>query len=625
MAFEAPGQVRRAPAPAAALGAALGLIALGALFSVASVSAAPGDEEGEGDTGSEESDSGESDSGESDTGEPSPDDEALLEFHFSPVDDLQISVWLEDAGGNHLDDVYITQATGKLGIGNRPGLVKFLSSWRAPYGPRESVLPIWAHRRGKTYPKIIFHDKNTNNHSSLGFHESSSSPETYFCRPLTPIEDEAIIDTMTCPSPATFQSDKGQFLDGVQPSVYPPRNDLTMFEDDDSAVVQTYADLNELDGITGATPSAGPYVVAHRIRRGDVPEGPLFAWIEVSLERDENPNWTFDREDDHWVDPKLSAYGRAYLGQPAVVYRVEFDPSTEGYTSIVEYEGYADWDGATGSIHAPDGSLSGAGGSGFDRLQIHEVFGDSGRFGVFSHGWVENSGGTGDSSDSGGGCNTLELPPIEDLRLEPTGFSEVTATFRIPELPQDHELTRLRAWWQTPEVSEFLVAESTEAGGIAKVCQGSGETDCVDAQPGDEVSVVIDQLFGNYSYTVGITYEDNCANESTVTFGDATTPNQPFQTIDGACFIATAAWGAGWTEELRALRWFRDDHMIGTPIAHDMVRMYYAYGPTLAKMIRHVPPARAAARLALRPIADLVSRLQPTGPAADPVAPAHTP
>ena len=91
---------------------------------------------------------------------PSPDDEALLEFHFNPTANLQIAIWLEGADETFLEDVFVTQSTAKLGIGNRSGMFLFLSSWRAPYGPRESVLPIWAHRRGKTYPKIIFHDAN---------------------------------------------------------------------------------------------------------------------------------------------------------------------------------------------------------------------------------------------------------------------------------------------------------------------------------------------------------------------------------------------------------------------------------------------------------------------------------
>ncbi len=543
--------------------------------------------------------------------EPSDDDEALLEFHFNPVADLQIAIWLEDADGNYLQDVLVTQATGKLGIANRPGLPLFVSSWRAPYGPREMVLPIWAHRRGKTYPKIIFHDANTNNHTSLGFHESSSSPETYFCRPLTPSEDAAIVDTMTCPSPATFQSDKGEFGDGLAPSVYPPRNDLTNFEEgDDAEVIKTYSDLNDLDAVTRATPQAGSYMMAYRIRRGDVPAGPLVAWIEVSLERDENPDWEFDREDDHWVDPKLPAYGREFRGQPAIVYRVEFDPEVEGYSTVTEYEGYADWDGATGTLHAPDSTISESGGGGADRLQIHDKFGQTGRFGVYSHGWGSSGSGDGDGDgDTGGGCMDIELPAVEDLRLEPVGFDSVRATFRLPELPAGVELSNLYAHWITPETDDFQIAAAKEAPGIPRLCHDPDEIDCIAAEPGDEVSIDITQLFGNYTYSIGISYDDICTNLSEVAVGEVTTPVQPFQTIDGACFIATAAWGAGWTEELRALRWFRDEFMVNQPITRDLVTYYYAYGPVLAGMIRDVPSARAATRLMLRPVASLARTL----------------
>ena len=130
---------------------------------------------------------------------PAPAGESVrLEFHFKPVANLQIAIWLEDEDGNFVRDVFVTQATGKLGIGNRPGLWDFLSSWRAPYGPRPMVLPVWAHRRGKTYPKLVFFDDNPNDQTSLGWHENSSSAEPYFCRPLTPDEHETIsTDTMT--------------------------------------------------------------------------------------------------------------------------------------------------------------------------------------------------------------------------------------------------------------------------------------------------------------------------------------------------------------------------------------------------------------------------------------------
>jgi hypothetical protein len=539
---------------------------------------------------------------------PSPNDEALLEFHFDPTDDLQIAIWLEGTDGTFLQDVFVTQATAKLGIGNRSGDFLFLSSWRAPYGPRDSVLPIWAHRRGKTYPKIIFHDANLDNHTSLGFHEPTSSPETYFCRPLTPGEDASplFVDTMTCPSPATFKTDKGEFVPG-ETSVYPPRNDLTNFvEDYDAPDTMMYAALNELDMISRATPVAGPYLFAHRIRRGDVPEGPLVAWIEVSLEWDENADWEFDREDDHWVDPKLPEFGREFLGQPAVVYRVEFDPAVPSYTSVTEYAGYADWDGATGTLHPPDSTISNTDGSGADRLRIHDPFGEPARFGVYSHGWESMPGdGDGDGegeSDTDGGCTTIDLPAVEHLRLTATDYNEVTATFTLPEVPDGIQLSTIYAAWITPETDDFQLGAAKDVAGIPRLCRDAGESDCIDAGPGDEVSITIDHLFGNYTYTIGVFVEDVCTNRSEIAVGEVTTPVQPFQTIEGACFVATAAWGAGWTDELRVLRAFRDGFMIDTPIAADLVRTYYAYGPVLAKMIRDVPPARAAARLLLRPV-----------------------
>ena len=103
--------------------------------------------------------------------------EVLVEFHFQPVPDVQIAIWLEDADGNFVKDVLVTQATGTLGIGNRPGRDDFLSSWRFPYGPRKGVLPIWGHARGKSYPELVFHDDNPDDWDSLGWHENSSSPE----------------------------------------------------------------------------------------------------------------------------------------------------------------------------------------------------------------------------------------------------------------------------------------------------------------------------------------------------------------------------------------------------------------------------------------------------------------
>jgi hypothetical protein len=523
-------------------------------------------------------------------------EQALLEFHFVPTDDLQIAIWLTDAQGNFIADVFVTQATAKLGIGNRPGQPLFLSSWRAPYGPRTGVLPIWAHQRGRTYPRIIFFDPALPDHASQGYHENTSSPESYFCRPLTPAEDEAIIDVMSCPSPSTFSTDKGRLLDG-ETSPYPPRSDLTSVHERDSPDVGLFAALNDLDMVSGATPLAGPYVVAYRLEQASMLDMPLVAWIEVSRERDENDDWSFERED-HTIDASaaLAQYGREFLGQPAVVYRVEFDPSEVGYVASLDYAGYGDLYGQSGVMVPPDTTISDSGGSGADRLGVHESFGVLGRFGVYSHGWGSGAGA----------CPNYTPPPVEQLEIEAVAFDRVRARFRLPQLPAGNEPSSLLVGWMTPETDAFAFAAAKQVPG-PRLCSmpGSAEGDCIDPRADAEIELEIDQLFGNYGYTIGIAYEDRCTNRSELATANITTPIREFTTIDGACFVATAAWGAPWAEELRALRWLRDAYMIGYPIANDLVRAYEAYGPVLAGMIHDVPPARAAARLLLRPIARL--------------------
>src|SRR4051812_40804632 len=78
----------------------------------------------------------------------------VVDVEFTPAADLQIVVWLEDPSGKYLDTTFITQLTGTFGIGNRPGAKDFNSGWKWPYGHRDYVFPVWAHRHGLTFPVI---------------------------------------------------------------------------------------------------------------------------------------------------------------------------------------------------------------------------------------------------------------------------------------------------------------------------------------------------------------------------------------------------------------------------------------------------------------------------------------
>ncbi len=566
----------------------------------------------------------------------------LVEMHFKPVPNVQIAIWLEDQAGKWVQDILVTQATGKLGIGNRPGLWNFVSSWRAPYGPRPSVLPIWAHRRGKTYPKLVFFDDDPGDKESLGWHENTSSAETYYCRPLTPAENETIsVDTMTCPSPAVFQTDKGVF-DSKATSVYPPRNDLLDFEGtSDSPDARNFSTLNDLDAVTAATPAGNTPEYVTAMIPGAAVKGPLTAWIEVSLEHDENPSYDYDREKDHYVDPRLDTYGVEYLGQPSVVYKLPFDPRTKGFTGTKTWTGYGDWNGATGTMHPPDATISTSKGSGADRLQQYSLNGETFRFGVYSYGTAgdtgepvdpdtsdtsdpdtgssddpdttatgtgETGGETGDTGGDDGGwghCSPHPLTGVTDLAIEGLSFDKVRVTYTVPtQTDPEFMLSKVRVHLltgETPLTEDRLPAAQLPMFTVVQ-----------DAGPGQRGVLDVEQLWGNYTYQIGLTYQDKCGNTSAVASTAITTDAQKFQQVEGFCFLATAAYGAAWVGQVQALRWFRDAYLKTSPVGRDMVRFYYTYSPPLARIVHHQPVLRGMVRVVVQPIADM-ARLSTRG------------
>src|SRR3954469_20405119 len=165
----------------------------------------------------------------------------------------QIAIWLESADrSKFIDTLLVTNATALRGIGNRPGHWSLPSSPKFPYGKRLMALPVWAHTRGKLYDVGIMQD-GADKEFWLGFHESVSSPDPYYCRPMSASEID--VDAISCPT-AVFNSAKGR-LSKTDPKVYyPPRNDLRMFTDRDCDMpgggaaacpisARKYADLND--------------------------------------------------------------------------------------------------------------------------------------------------------------------------------------------------------------------------------------------------------------------------------------------------------------------------------------------------------------------------------------------
>lgn len=112
-----------------------------------------------------------------------------VDVRFVPSSDLQIVAWIEDSNGAYVDTVFITQATGLRGIGNRPSIPGIASGPRWPYGPREDVLPVWAHRHGLTFPRVVW-QMDALEPCNINTTYAESSFEPYFFHPMQPSDPQ---------------------------------------------------------------------------------------------------------------------------------------------------------------------------------------------------------------------------------------------------------------------------------------------------------------------------------------------------------------------------------------------------------------------------------------------------
>src|SRR5690349_17692505 len=74
----------------------------------------------------------------------------VMSVDLQPTAKLQMVAWIEDAQGNYIRTIFITDAVGRRGIGNRPGRFDFNSGPRWPYGRRVTTFPVWSNRHGET-------------------------------------------------------------------------------------------------------------------------------------------------------------------------------------------------------------------------------------------------------------------------------------------------------------------------------------------------------------------------------------------------------------------------------------------------------------------------------------------
>ncbi|MFK8014451.1 MAG: CFI-box-CTERM domain-containing protein [Gammaproteobacteria bacterium] len=111
-----------------------------------------------------------------------------------------------------------------------------------------------------------------------------------------------------------------------------------------------------------------------------------------------------------------------------------------------------------------------------------------------------------------------------------------------------------------------------------------------------------------FSVTVGA--EDYVSsNNDIVVSGTIPSTSNPTCNIEtqiadggGGCFIATAAWGATWDDNVVTLTRFRDEFLLHHGFGRRFVAWYYRTSPPFADYIRERPALRAGVRAGLTPV-----------------------
>ncbi len=498
---------------------------------------------------------------------------------MTPSDDLQIVIWLETAGGEFVDTLYLTDLTGLRGLGNRPGRMDFNSSWRWPYGRRVTVFPVWSHRHGRSWSQVIFQNDDSagrDEEDDLSHPPQQSSAETFYCKPYH--EGEPEYDVESCAS--TVYTDKGMFApDRV--SLYPPRADLPFDPSRDHLDVQSFDDLNPFDAVSTATPIGGErFEVAWPIPV-DLLSGDYVIFVEVSKEDDFNDTYNPTT----YPEPTgitYQIYGEPFRGQPSVVYRVPFEVGpTLSVGDSVSYAGYGDPDGIDGDIRTPDSTIdTDTPGSGAQRLLT--TIDASDQFQVRVEARLEFDSVAPGAADEG--------------RVVESTSSTATVSFVEPgddglEGVVDGYEVRYRAG--TPMDAGNFLDSST----VSAVIHPD--------EPGVVQLVSIEGLLPQTNYFVGVRAFDGCKNYGPLLVIPVTTAERETGEVD-ACFIATAAYGSKLANDVASLRSFRDDALRSNVLGELLVEAYYTFGPALAGVIDDSEDLRSLSRAALQPLVDWV-------------------
>jgi hypothetical protein len=591
----------------------------------------------------------------------------IVTISFTPTVRTQLAIWVERPDGTGFRTLRLTDAVAYRGIGNRPGALQMNSGYHWPYGRREGVLPIWAHRRYEAsghvaFPRVIFAGRTSEGDASrAGSAEVINTPDAYYCLTFSGHET---LDAVSCAS--VFNSNKGRYLTAsdlaanygepfedmpgmgrMRPltieSLYPPRGDVDCTSGcRDHADVAHYLDdrarvMPDLDAVTMATPLANtPYSYTFDVP-SDWPDGDYVLFVEANTEGDFAPGWQLPTPRapfDQW-DGWATGTGYAYRGQPSVLYRVDFRIDAGGgvFTATAPI-GHGDLHGLSGDAMPMSGAgitddPAGHAGSGADRLRARM---DGTRLSVTVPvtdpcrlpdppsmcGHTCTPGDCpaplvcGPAGTCVGQCTLDERPdapamltaaPVTDPRHS---HEWVHFTFVVPESMRGLASYEVRVG-ADPITDDASFAAARPAS--AATLEDAALAVPIGGAAGSTVEVDVGHLAPSSHYYVGIRAYDDCNAAGGIASVEVTTTPIHFTTVS-PCFAATAAFGTPLDARIGVLRRARDRWLMSHALGRALVSAYYAVGPDAAAWIAESEERRALARTLLEPIVALAEALE---------------
>lgn len=593
-----------------------------------------------------------------------------ITIEMTPTIRTQLAIWIESEDGSMFQTLRLTDAVAYRGLGNRPGALQMNSGYHWPYGRREGVLPIWAHRRfevtGLSWPRVIFARRTSEGDASrAGGTEAANTADPYYCLSFTGHET---LDAVSCAS--VFMSNKGRFVTAedvaggygepfedapgmgrMRPlsmeSLYPPRGDLDCGAGcRDEPDVQTFLSermrvMPELDAVTMATPPRDTLFSFTFDVPSDWADGRYSVFVEANTEGDDAaPTWQLSTPTtpaSQWDWYAINS-GYSYRGQPSVVYRVDIElgaaaAATDGMFTTSAPIAHSDIHGLEDTTSPMTGSdivddPVGHPGSGADRLR-------AGADGVRVRVRVpifDPCMSTMPPPECGRECSTdaqctSMLVCSPDFRcvgrctieMHPDAPMEMTAA-PVSDIHHSHEWVHVT--FTAPSVQRGLASYELRVGtqpivdaasfaaarpAKAATLEDQAVTVPITAAPGETVAVDIGHLTPSSRFYVGVRAFDECNASGGIASVEVTTTPIHFTTVS-PCFVATAAYGSPLDARIGALRRARDRYLMSNALGRALVAAYYDVGPVAAAWIAQSDDRRAMARALLEPIVSALER-----------------